>query len=82
VKPTDVLAYNHIHTLINHNSITIIITITMSEPPEYPRFATQTPELCQRIATAIAAIPADHWVRLVKNEVFADPQDAYIHIRN
>jgi hypothetical protein len=54
----------------------------MSEPPEYPRFATQTPELCQRIATAIAAIPADHWVRLVKNEVFADPQDAYIHIRN
>jgi len=54
----------------------------MSEPPEYPHFATQTPELRQRIDTAISAIPTDHWVRPIKNEVFADPQDAYIRIRD
>jgi hypothetical protein len=52
----------------------------MLKPPEYPHFATQTPELRQRIATAIAAVPVDHWVRPVKNEIFADPQDAYVRI--
>jgi len=43
------------------------------EKPVYPHFNTQTPELRQRIATAIAAIPPDHWVRPKKNELFADP---------
>jgi hypothetical protein len=40
------------------------------------------PELCKRIETTIAAIPPDHWVRLKKNELFADPETAYICIRD
>jgi len=40
------------------------------------------PELCKRIETTIAAIPPDHWVRLKKNELFADPETAYIRIRD
>jgi hypothetical protein len=85
---TDVVTYNHTHTSINHKSIaitiTIVITITMSklEKPVYPHFNTQTPELRKRIETAIAAIPLDHWVRPKKNELFADPETAYIRIRD
>lgn len=54
----------------------------MSKLPEYPRFDTQTPELRKHIATAIAAIPADHLVRPRKNKLFADPEDAYIRLRD
>jgi hypothetical protein len=50
--------------------------------PEYPKFNTQTPELRKAIDAAIAAIPTDHWVRPRKNELFADPEDAFIRIRN
>ena len=52
------------------------------EKPVYPHFNTQTPELRKRIETAIAAIPPDHWVRPKKNELFADPETAYIRIRD
>ena len=50
--------------------------------PDYPHFDTQTPELRHRIDTAIAAIPPDHWVRPATGELFADPEDAFIRIRN
>ena len=50
--------------------------------PLYPHFNTQTPELRKRIKTAITAIPLDHWVRPKKNELFADPETAYIRIRD
>jgi hypothetical protein len=50
--------------------------------PVYPHFNTQTPELRKRIETAITAIPLDHWVRPKKNELFADPETAYIRIRD
>ena len=53
-----------------------------SNAPEYPKFDTQTPELRQRIATAINAIPPDHWVRPKKNELFADPETAFIRLRD
>ena len=56
--------------------------MSKSKAPEYPEFNTQTPELRKAIATAIAAIPTDHWVRPRKNELFADPEDAFIRIRN
>ena len=49
------------------------------EKPVYPHFNTQTPELRQRIATVIAAIPPDHWVRPKKNELFADPPITQVH---
>jgi hypothetical protein len=49
---------------------------------EYLKFDTQTPELYKAITTAITVIPADHWVRPRKNELFADPEDSFIHIRN
>jgi hypothetical protein len=48
------------------------------EKPVYPYFNTQTPELRQRINTAIAAIPPDYWVRPKKNELFTDPKTAFI----
>lgn len=54
----------------------------MSKLPEYPRFTTQTPALRQRLATAIAAIPPAHSLRPVKNELFADSEDAFIRLRN
>jgi len=54
----------------------------MSKAPEYPQFDTQTPELRQRITTAIAVIPPDHWVRPKKNELFADPKAAFIRLRD
>jgi hypothetical protein len=54
----------------------------MSKLPEYPHFATQTPELRQRITTAIAAIPPAHLLRPVKNELFTNPEDAYTRIRD
>ena len=63
-------------------AITIAVTMSKSKAPEYPEFNTQTPELRKAIATAIAAIPTDHWVRPRKNELFADPKDAFIRIRN
>ena len=54
----------------------------MSKAPEYPQFDTQTPELRQYITTAIAVIPPDHWVRPKKNELFADPETAFIRLRD
>jgi hypothetical protein len=65
-------------------AITITITIIMSKPekPVYPHFDTQTPELRQRIETAIAATPPDHWARPKKNELFTDPEAAFIRLRN
>jgi hypothetical protein len=54
----------------------------MSKLPEYPHFDTQTPALRDRIATAIAAIPAAHCLRPVKGEVFVDPQDAFVRLRD
>jgi hypothetical protein len=62
--------------------ITVAITMSKPKPPRYPEFNTQTPELRNAIATAIDAIPAHHWVRPRKNEVFANPEDAFIRIRN
>ena len=56
--------------------------MSKSKALEYPKFNTQTPKLYKAIAIAIAAIPIDHWVRLRKNELFADPKDAFIYIRN
>jgi hypothetical protein len=49
---------------------------------EYPEFNTQTLELRKAIAIIIAAIPTDYWVRLRKNELFVDLEDAFIRIRN
>jgi hypothetical protein len=63
-------------------AVTIAITMSKSKALEYPKFNTQTPKLYKAIAIAIAAIPIDHWVRLRKNELFADPKDAFIYIRN
>jgi hypothetical protein len=54
----------------------------MSKLPEYPHFVTQTPELRQRITTAIAAISPAHLLRPVKNELFINPEDAYTRIRD
>jgi hypothetical protein len=62
-------------------AITITTTITMSKP-EYPIFDTQTPELCKRITTVINALPPDHLVRPKAGELFTDPEDAFIRIRN
>jgi hypothetical protein len=56
--------------------------MSKSKAPEYPKFDTQTPELRKAITTVITAIPADHWVRPRKNELFADPEDGFICIRN
>ena len=53
-----------------------------SNAPEYPKFNTQTPELRRHIATAIDAIPPNHWVRPKKNELFADPETAFIRLRD
>jgi hypothetical protein len=50
--------------------------------PKYPKFDTQILELRKAITTVITAIPADHWVRLRKNELFIDPEDGFIRIRN
>jgi hypothetical protein len=59
------------------------IAATMSlKLPEYPHFATQTPELRQRLGTAIATIPPAHLLRPVKNELFADPEDAFVRLRD
>jgi hypothetical protein len=63
-------------------AVTVAVTMSKSKAPEYPEFNTQTPELRKAIATAIAAIPANHWVRLRKNELFIDPKDAFIYIYN
>jgi len=63
-------------------AVTVAITMSKSKAPEYPEFNTQTPELRKAIATTIAAIPANHWVRPRKNELFTDPEDAFIRIRN
>ena len=63
-------------------AVTVAITMSKSKAPEYPEFNTQTPELRKAIATTIAAIPANHWVHLCKNELFTDPEDAFIRIRN
>lgn len=58
------------------------IAVTMLELPEYPHFNTQTLELRQRIATAIASIQPAHLLRPVTNEVFANPEDAFIRLRD
>ena len=62
--------------------ITVAVAVTMSKLPEYPHFNTQTPALRQRLATAIAAIPAAHRLRPVKGEVFTDPEDAFVRLRD
>ena len=54
----------------------------MLDLPEYPHFTTQTLALRQRIATAIAAIPAAHLLRPATGELFVEPEDAYIRIRD
>ena len=56
--------------------------MSKSKALEYPKFDTQTPELRKAITTVIAAIPADHWVRPRKNELFIDLEDGFIHIHN
>jgi hypothetical protein len=63
-------------------AITVAVTILKSKALEYPEFNTQTPELRKAIATAITAISTDYWVRPRKNELFADPEDAFIRIHN
>ena len=63
-------------------AVTIAVTMSKSKALEYPEFNTQTPELRKAIATAIAAISTNHWVRLRKNELFIDLEDAFIHICN
>jgi hypothetical protein len=50
--------------------------------PEYPIFDTQTLELRKRIATVINALPPDYLVRPKAGELFVDPEDAFICIRN
>jgi hypothetical protein len=52
------------------------------EKPIYPYFNTQTLELRKHIKTIITTIPSDHWVRLKKNKLFADPKIVYIRIRD
>jgi hypothetical protein len=52
----------------------------MSKAPEYPQFNTQTPELHERIATVIAAIPPDYWARPKKNKLFTDSEAAFIRL--
>jgi hypothetical protein len=58
----------------------------MSKLPEYPYFNMQTPELRPHIATIIAtiiaAIPPKHLLSLVKNELFANLEDAFIRLRD
>jgi hypothetical protein len=56
----------------------------MSKPKalEYLKFNTQILELYKAITTIITTIPADYWVRLRKNELFIDPEDGFIYIRN
>jgi hypothetical protein len=63
-------------------AVTVAVTMSKSKAPEYPEFNTQTPELRKAIATAITAISTNHWVRLCKNELFTDLEDAFIHIYN
>jgi hypothetical protein len=83
-----IIAYTHFYnqkqiiSLSITIAITVAVTMSKSKAPEYPKFDTQTPELCKAITTAIAAIPADHWVRPRKNELFADLEDGFIHIYN
>jgi hypothetical protein len=80
--------YNQKQIILLSITIAIIIAVTVavimskSKALEYPEFNTQILELRKAIATAIAAIPADYWVRLRKNELFADPEDAFIRIYN
>jgi hypothetical protein len=62
-------------------AITITTTITMSKP-EYPIFNTQTPELRKHITTVINTLSSNHLVRLKARELFIDPEDAFIRIRN
>jgi hypothetical protein len=54
----------------------------MLKLPEYPHFATQTPELRQYIAIIIAVIPPVYLRHPVKNELFTDLEDAFIYLRN
>jgi hypothetical protein len=50
--------------------------------PEYSIFNTQTLELCKHITIVINALPPDYLVRLKAGELFIDPEDAFIYIRN
>ena len=61
-------------------SITVAVTMLKSKAPEYSKFDTQTLELRRHIATTIDAISPDHWVRPKKNELFADPETAFIRL--
>jgi hypothetical protein len=56
--------------------------MSKSKALEYPKFNTQTPELYKAITTIITAIPANHWVRPCKNELFTDLEDGFIRIYN
>ena len=56
--------------------------MSKSKALEYPKFDTQTLELHKAITTVITAIPADYWVRPRKIELYADPEDGFIRIRN
>jgi len=58
------------------------ISATMLKLLEYPHFDTQTLALRQCLATAIAAIPSAHLLRLVKNEHFVDLEDAFVRLRD
>jgi hypothetical protein len=52
------------------------------EKPVYPNFNTQTKELRKHITTIIDALPLEYLTRLKAGELFADPEDAFIRIRN
>ena len=56
--------------------------MSKSKALKYPKFDTQTLELHKAITIVITIIPADHWVRPRKNELFIDPEDGFIRIRN
>jgi hypothetical protein len=58
------------------------INSTMSKLLGYLYFDTQTPALRQRLVIVIAAIRPAHLLRPVKNEFFADPENAFIRIRD
>jgi hypothetical protein len=61
---------------------TVAVTMSKSKALEYPKFNTQILELRKAITSVINTISTDYWVRLRKNELFADPEDAFIRIRN
>ena len=63
-------------------TVAVAVTILKSKAPEYSKFDTQILELRRRIAIIINAIPFNYWVRLKKNELFADLETAFIRLRD